>query len=191
MRCGLAPVDCIIAHWCPVLDGRKEPAGWRATCPVCQVPRALSIQAGQRTVKFNCHHAPACERVAIRAELVRLLPACLATGRKQECNTPLIEALALDRTLTPTALRVALLLELGWTAARIRAELKIPRQTWSDVVRILGHRASGFSDIHAAGQRPDSRTAPQATALQNAPLSQLDNNCYSGPAVRRRIGVQS
>jgi hypothetical protein len=190
VRCGLTPADCIADHWCPVLDGRKERAGWRLQCPVCHTPRALSITVQGNRVLWNCHHQPACDRQTIRAELARLPPGCIGSGRKMHPATAsAIEALAADKTLTPTALRVATLLELGWTAARIRAELKIPRQTWSDAVRILGHRLSGFSDTRAAQLRPNSRTAPQVTESQNAPLEQLDNMRYPGPAGRRRVRV--
>lgn len=192
MRCGLAPIDCIVAHWCPVLDGRAERAGWRARYPVCHVTRALSITAGRGTVKWNCHHRPACDRQAIRAELARLLPGCVAKRRPANPDLPaIVETLALDKALPPTALRVVLLQQLGWNAARIRAELKIPRQTWADCVRILGHRASEFSDMRAAAERPNSRTAPQVTQSPNAPLSALDNSCYPGPAGRRHVGVRA
>ena len=77
-----------------------------------------------------------------------------------------LEALALDKTITPNALRVGILHELGWTAAYIRAELKMPKQTWSDAVRKLGQRPrsarSENSDVprtarvRKLGQRPRS-----------------------------------
>jgi hypothetical protein len=199
VRCGLDAVDCIVAHWCPVLGGQKERAGWRARCPVCQVPRALSLQADRGRVLWNCHHEPACPRQAIWAELVLMLPGCLSPGRRMHPATgAAIEALVTDRTLTPAALRMAILRELGWTNRRIRAELKLAPRTYYRAVQLLAQRGvpemaqpASAKNGTTEPRQPTAKngTEPQVTESSNAPLEQLDSNCYSDPAGRRRIGV--
>jgi hypothetical protein len=127
----------------------------------------LKVDVKGSTVVWDCKREPACDREAIHAELTRLLPYCIGTqrpARGEQLSTGVIEALALDKTLTLNSLRVMLLLEAGWTAERIRAELKMPRQSWSDIVRALGHKRP--INVRAVGRPvnqkcPSGRTAPQ------------------------------
>jgi hypothetical protein len=198
VRCGLAAADCLAEHWSRTLDGfYRERSGWRATCPLCHTPRALSIQDDRGRVVWNCHHAPACDRDTIRAKLAELLPACLSAGNMRGTHIQAVEALLTDKTLPPNALRVAALLELGWTAERIRDELKMPRSTWADAVRILGQRprsasAASVRKLGHAHEEPTSENSDSTAghSAEKRTLEQLDNNCYSDPAGRRRIGVQ-
>lgn len=139
MACGFDPQSCIVEHWMPVLSGRREPAGWRAPCPVCGTARALSIQPKGRYPAWNLHCG--CDRDDVHAKLAALLPGCISSRRRAKKSAPdpgeLVQ-IVLDTSLTPAALRVALLQHLGMSSTEIRIRLAMPKQTWSDVVRILG-----------------------------------------------------
>lgn len=159
MRCGaLDPESCATGHWCPVFGGHREGAGWRADCPLCHSSRALSWKVNPGRVKWWSFCESHDEDV-LRPILATRLPDCVSTRvRPRAADLARIEALAADKAITPSALRVAILQELGWNAERIRGELKMPRQTWSDAVRILGQRPRSAP----AGWRPDSRTQRSA-----------------------------
>jgi hypothetical protein len=136
--CGLNAADCITDHWCPVLGAWKEPAGWRAPCPVCGSKRGLSVQVkGPRPSWDNkCE----CDRAEVRAKLAALLPSCVSArySPKRAVDRDELVGILLDKSLPPNALRVAALHALGLNADEIRAKLGMPKQTWSDAVRILG-----------------------------------------------------
>ncbi len=136
--CGLPAADCITDHWCPVLGGWKEPAGWRAPCPACGSKRALSIQVKGPRPSWNV--LCTCDRTEVRAKLAELLPSCVSARYtpKHTAGPDELISIILDKSLPPNALRVLLLHELGMSTSDIRSKLALPKQSWSDVVRILG-----------------------------------------------------
>jgi hypothetical protein len=167
VRCGaLAAEDCATDHWCPEFDGRRENAGWRAACPLCLADRALSWKVASGRVAWWTFCT--CPEDALRAKLAMRLPDCMPRRARRQPNLLLMESLAADKSVTVNALRVAILQELGWTAGQIRAELKMPRQTWSDAVRKLGQRPRSApaensdtrrnGNVRKLGQRPRSNT---------------------------------
>jgi hypothetical protein len=92
----------------PALDGRREPAGWRAPCPACGTPRSLSVTVGGRYPKWNAF-CP-CDRDKVRAKLAELLPDCVGRRpRKAAVEAASLAAYALDRSIPELALRLILL----------------------------------------------------------------------------------
>jgi hypothetical protein len=137
--CGLLPADCITDHWCPPLSARREPAGWRAPCPVCGSPRGLSIQVKGRYPAWNLHCK--CDRADVQPELDTLVPCRSSSGRRAKKSAPdpdELMAIITDKSIPPNALRVALLRCYGMSAAEIRFMLGLPKSTYYDTVRILG-----------------------------------------------------
>jgi hypothetical protein len=107
--CGLDPASCIVEHWCQIAGAIREPAGWRAACPVCGAARRLSIQVKGPRPSWKNHCG--CPRADVRAKLAALMPQCVSaryTPRRAIGRDDLI-ALAEDRSLHELALRVALL----------------------------------------------------------------------------------
>lgn len=145
MACGLYAEDCIIEHWMPLLGGHREPSTWRAPCPLCDAEREpLSIWIRARRIEWRNHCR--CERAKVHARLAELLPGCVTVrySPKRAVDRDELIAIALDKSLPPNALRVAVLQALGMPTPEIRAKLGLPKQSWSDVVRILGqnHRSA-------------------------------------------------
>ena len=141
MTCGWEAEDCVLSHWCEkVPDIRREPAGWRAPCPGCGKPRCLSVQVKGRYPVWNLHCQPRCDRNEVRRKLAEMLPGCVSArySPKHAVNRDELVAIALDKSLPPNALRVAILQELGLSTPEIKTKLRLPKQSWSDVVRILG-----------------------------------------------------
>lgn len=171
---GLEPPDCIADHWCPPLDARKEHAGWRAPCPVCAAIRALSIQVKGGRIVWNSHCDPPCDRDAIGKALTAAVPCYTATARrarKPPVNLEQIQALLLDKSVPPNALRIGCLQALGMSMKEIVRELGIPRSTYSNAVRILGQKPRSRSvrklGQDASANSSNSRTKPQVNGLRN------------------------
>lgn len=142
MSCGLDAEDCIVSHWMPVLDGRREPAGWRAPCPVCKAPRLLSVSVGGRYPKWNLF-CP-CDRDEVRARLAELLPECVnGKPRKVAVDSAGLAAYALDRSIPELALRVLLLEMTGMGTAEACDRLGISRaQRYRTVSQVRQSRRS-------------------------------------------------
>jgi hypothetical protein len=163
---GMRAADCITDHWLPALDGRAVPAGWRAPCPVCSTPRALSIQVRGGRPVWCAHCDPSCDRAAIIAAIADRV-ACFSVPRRRRPAPDLAEvrALLLDTSLPPNALRLGVLVALGMGAAEAADQLKMPRRTYYDAVRILAqNRRSRGVRILALGARAssaNSRAKPQ------------------------------
>jgi hypothetical protein len=169
--CGLQAIDCVTDHVCPALDGRKVPSGWRGRCPVCRADRALSITVKGPRILWNCHHAPACDRIEIRAALSALLPCCFgprADTRRTRAEDELL-ALALDPGVTPSALRLrVVMLYAGLSAPDAAAKLGMGRTAYYDALQRLGRRRS-----------LEIRTELQVSSVRKSGLSQ------SAAAVRK------
>ncbi len=140
MRCGALDAEsCATGHCCPAFGGHREP-GWRADCPLCQAERALFWKVQNGRVRFRSFCADHDEDMVLPA-LAERLPECVSVrSRRGRPDAAELEALALDKTITPNALRMAILRELGWGTRRIAGELKLPRRTYYDAVRILAQR---------------------------------------------------
>lgn len=108
-RCGEDAKSCIVAHWSRVLPGlRKEPAGWRAPCPLCGRARRLSVQVKASRPMWNVHCG--CDPADVGAKLAALLPQCIPSRSRPHRPDPAqLVALAEDRSIRELALRVALL----------------------------------------------------------------------------------
>lgn len=132
--------DEIFTRWRPVLPGaHQEPAGWRFDCPGCGAPRGLSVQAkpGKRRPEWNLVYCE-CDRADVRAKLAALGLVSARYSPKHAVDPDELILIILDRSLPPNALRVVLLQRLGMSTPDIRSKLGLPKQSWSDVVRILG-----------------------------------------------------
>ena len=171
---GLEPSDCIADHWCPPLAGRKEHAGWRAPCPACEANRALSIQVRGGRIVWKSHCDPPCDRDTIGKAISAAVPCCTTATRhprKPAVNLEQIQALLLDKSVPPNALRIGCLQALGMNMKEIVRELGIPRSTYYDAVRILGQKPRSRSvrklGQDASANSPNSRTKPQVKGLRN------------------------
>lgn len=169
---GLDPTDCAIEHWCPPLDARAEKVGWRAPCPVCRTLRALSVQVKSRRIVWN-HHCD-CDRKVITKMLRTAVP-CAATTRQTKGPGPNLDELwdiLRDRSLPPTAMRIAGMRVLGASNEEIMRELEIPRSTYYRAVSILGQKPrSAQSQKRDTSQTQTSlsnETKPQVTGLHKA-----------------------
>lgn len=133
--------DCAIEHWCPPLHAHREGKGWRSPCPLGHGDdRILSFWTEGRSVRWACHHA-GCDRRAAHRALVKLVGSCVPGFRDRSRPAPDVEtatALLYDKSIPPNALRLAALRALGQSEKEIREGLRLPRQTFSDAVRILG-----------------------------------------------------
>lgn len=136
--------DCIIGHWVGHIPGCvPAPAGIRAPCLIREhrsdrLP--LSIEAKNGRVVWFCHCG--CPDDAIgRAIAARV--ACYTLSAKRPKRGPdldLARDLLLDKSVPGNALRIGVLLALGMDMKEITRELKVPRSTYYDAVRILGQR---------------------------------------------------
>lgn len=133
--------DCAIEHWCHPLRGFREGKGWRAPCPLGHGDnRVLSFWIERQSIRWCCHHAD-CDRRSAHRALVKLVGGCVPGYRDRTRPAADIEAataLLYDKSLPPNALRLVVLRALGQTEKEIRDGLKLPRQTFSDAVRVLG-----------------------------------------------------
>jgi hypothetical protein len=134
---------CITDHWLPSLNGRTEPSGGRAPCPVREHQSdrpPLSIQVKNGRPVWNCHCGCSDDTIGKRiAEAV----ACYTWSPARAKRGPdleLVRELLLDKSVPPNALRIGGLLAMGMSMSEITTELKIPRSTYYDAVRILGQR---------------------------------------------------
>lgn len=165
MRCGEDATDCALRHVVPRLRGectksrtvagRQVPYEWRATCPVCGVADKLTLTAKGRSLLRHCQRCKASQE-RLTAALAKMLPGCFSgIGAARKAAEPVINrptALRLaKRGLSGTALAVAMLTEVGMSAAEVRAELEIPKSTYYEAMKALGSK-SGFPDS-VAGQR--------------------------------------
>jgi hypothetical protein len=163
VACGLLAEDCIAEHWCPVLGGHRERAGWRAPCPVCGSARRLSVQVkGSRPV-WNLHCG--CDRADVRAKLAAILPGCVSArySPKRSASPDELVALALA-DMPPQSLRLGLLEIAGMSTTEALGKLGITRTNRYRVVSALrqNRRSLGVSvSIHPACLRFD--TSPQVT----------------------------
>lgn len=125
---GLGPADCVIEHWAPALDARAEKAGWRAPCPACGMPRALSIQIKGRQIIWN-HHC-GCDRQVVSKTLRSRVPC--ARGRTRKPTADLTELDRLFRSpdiKSLAALRLGGLRALGYTEEEAVQALGLPPRT--------------------------------------------------------------
>lgn len=145
MPCGWEPADCAIEHWCKILGGHREPATWRAPCPLCgatstHVPLTYWVQGSRIRWKSYCP----CERDAIRIKLAELLPGCVAaryTGRHRVESADLIKLA--DSSMPPQSLRLALYELAGMSTQAALDRLGIRREHRSRVIagrRLLPHQ---------------------------------------------------
>lgn len=124
MPCGLAAADCITDHWCPVLSGRREPASWRAPCPVCGSARALSVQAKGKYPAWNLFCD--CGRPDVRAKLAELLPGCVSARYKPRHAVDRDDLIRLALAdIPPQSLRLGMLELAGVATAEALARLGI------------------------------------------------------------------
>jgi hypothetical protein len=140
---GLPAEGCISDHWLLPLHGQSAANGGRAACPVSEhqsdrPPLSIEVKSG-RAVWF-CHCG--CSEETIGKAIAAIVP-CYTWSAKRPKRGPDLELareLLLDKTITPNALRIGGLLALGMSMKEITSELKIPRSTYYDAVRILGQR---------------------------------------------------
>jgi hypothetical protein len=141
-RCGLLAEDCAADHWAATLTGSREHTGqWRANCPLCEVRRALAWDLHGQAIRWN--NFCKCDRDTLRAELARLLPACMSRRRadRHPVNPDDVEALALS-DMPATALRLALLELAGWGTQEALAKLGVHR---ANHARTIAERTAGAS----------------------------------------------
>lgn len=134
-RCGLLAVDCAIAHWAPALGGHREPAGWRAPCPVCGTERALEFDVPAKTIRWRSWCAEH-GRETLRPALAGLLPGCMP---KRGRDRPPVDhddliALALDTAMPPMTLRLAMLRLAGVGTQEALDKLGVRREHRSRVI---------------------------------------------------------
>lgn len=123
MPCGQSAEECILDHWMPILGGRREPAGYRAPCPMCGSGRGLSIQIERRRPRWNNHCE--CDRDDVRAKLTAMLPGCVSAryAPRQAAARDLVELALAD--IPPQSLRLALLELTGMPTGEALAKLGI------------------------------------------------------------------
>jgi hypothetical protein len=167
-RVGLVADDCVSDHFLPPLDGRPEPSGSRAPCPVCGTRRAISIQVKNGRPVWNAHCDPSCDRDAIGKAIAAAVPCYRHPDRRSRKPAPDLDelhALLTDRSIPVNALRLGALEALGMSTAEAAEKLKLPRRTFYDAVRILAQsRRSRGVRILALVERANSanaRTKPQ------------------------------
>ena len=135
--------DCLRYCWLPPLGGRPEPSGGRAPCPVREHQSdrpPLRIQVKGVGVVWFCHCG--CSEESIGRAIAKLVP-CYSWSPPRAKRGPDLELareLLLDKSVPPNALRIGGLLALGMSMKEITSELRIPRSTYYDAVRILGQR---------------------------------------------------
>ena len=179
--------DCITDHWLDRLDGRREPAGAHARCPLCGTGRALSITPLNGRVVWHNHCD--CAREAVSQALTDLV-ACYTGRRQRRQHAPdhaRIQALLLDKSIPPNALRVGCLLAYGMTMQAIVTELKIPKSTYYDAVRILGQhrRSEGVRQVSS----PRTRTTPQVRGTANT-IGEVPPLTRPSPRTRTKAQVR-
>lgn len=156
--------DCIADHWLPNLDGRAEPAGGRAPCPVCGTLRALLIQTPHGRVVWNAFCDPPCDREAISAAIAERV-ACYsysARGRRQHApDLDELRGLLTDPAIPPAARQVAGLRALGISETDIRRDLKV--NVPGGLSRATYYRAVSFlrQKPRSRSHSPNPRTNPQ------------------------------
>jgi hypothetical protein len=135
--------SCIADHWLGRLKGRAEPSGGRAPCPAREHQSdrpPLSIQVKNGRPIWNCHCG--CSQESVGRAIAAVVP-CYDWSPPRAKRGPdleMVRELLLDKSVPPNALRIGGLLALGMEMKEITAELKIPRSTYYDAVRILGQR---------------------------------------------------
>jgi hypothetical protein len=139
VACGWLPEDCCTDHWSATLHGHKEKATWRAPCPLCASSRVLSYWPEGRYVRWKNHCK--CDRDAVRAKLAEMLPGCVSARYrpKHAVDCDEVISLALDKTVTVSALRLGCLRAMGMPEKEAKEKLGLPRRTYYDAVRILAH----------------------------------------------------
>jgi hypothetical protein len=139
MRCssGHLAEDCAIIHWCPGLNGRREPATFRGPCPICSRERRLSWWPGTDW-RLDWRSHCGCPRDQVLAAIITHIPcASSRTPREPSVSTTTLRNLA-ERDLPASAYRIALLQMTGMSAQQGRDYLKLPRRTFYDAMRALG-----------------------------------------------------
>jgi hypothetical protein len=125
-----------------VLHGRAETNSGRAPCPIGehQDPRLISIQVKNGRPVWN-HHC-GCNEEAIGRAIADAVACYTWSARrpKRSADLVLLRELLMDKSLPPNALRIGGLLAMGVGMGEITRELKIPRSTYYDAVRILGQK---------------------------------------------------
>jgi hypothetical protein len=139
---GLAAEDCAAEHWCLPLGGQRERAGWRATCPLCQSPRAIEYDAPGRNVRWQ-HWCP-CEKQAVREALADRI-SCLPrrAGRRQAIDHDALIALALDTSLPPLTLRLRVMEMAGMPTTEALGKLGVRKDNRA---RVIQGRTGGASN---------------------------------------------
>ncbi len=150
MNCGLGVVDHIIEHYCLPLDGKvirtdeRGPVEWSMRCPVCRRDKKLSVGVGKKiAIVAHCQRG-FCPAGEVRAALAKLCPSYLGTGRGRArlppAARPDVDALVrfAKQDLPASAYRLGILRLAGFSAAKARAELGIPKSTYYDAQRALG-----------------------------------------------------
>jgi hypothetical protein len=137
-RCGLLAIDCAITHWAPALGGHREPTGFRAPCPICGAERALEFDVPVKTIRWRSWCAEH-DQEALRPALAGLLPGCVAKRAKDRppVSHDDLVALALDTTMPPMTLRLAILQLAGLGTQEALDKLGVRREHRSRV--IAGH----------------------------------------------------
>jgi hypothetical protein len=161
VRCGEDGTECALRHAAPKLRGRPTktrrvaghdvPWEWAATCPCCGGQGKLTLTAKGRSILRHCQKCKASQD-DLTAALVKLMPDCFWPAKAARKTAPVIDrerALRLARCqLSATALKVAMLSAVGFSAAEAQAELRIPKSTYYEAMKALG-RQSGFPDSAA------------------------------------------
>lgn len=127
MRCGLDAADCIAEHWCPVLGAHREPASWRAPCPVCGPGPAtqhepLSFWRAGKSISWTNHCG--CDRDDVRDKLAAMLPNCMAARRPVRVKAADVIALALA-DVPPQSRQLALLELAGLSTSEALAKIGV------------------------------------------------------------------
>jgi hypothetical protein len=122
------------------------PGQWGGSCPVCKRGFSLGVGTKGRRFVWSCHHKPTCSEAAIYEAMrgLGVSEACLSFTRGRHRGAPstaelaAIKEIAMDKSLSPAARQIALLLLAGMSAADARAELKLAKSTYYDAMKSLG-----------------------------------------------------
>lgn len=132
---GFTLSQCVVDHWCRVLDGERVGNHWRATCPGCGKPGMFEISitgtGANARLKWNCHFKPKCDHDRLRALLARKLP-CKMAARGPNSDALVREIgklICSDLDPSEMRLRIGQAVWPERSAAQVAEELGLSRAT--------------------------------------------------------------
>lgn len=109
-------------------NGHREPAGWRASCPLCGSGRTISVQlkvVADNKFKVDWWNHCECDRDDVRLKLATMLPGCVSAryAPRHAAAKDIVELALAD--IPPQSLRLGLLELAGMPTSEALSKLGI------------------------------------------------------------------